>query len=77
MPSSRYGYGPVLLKEIARIYIEAQAKEKPQILALASEFGCDAVLAALYDVQRMRLEAFEKVFGKPPFSGEPSPPSDR
>ena len=62
MPSSCYGYGPVLLKEIARIYTEAHAKEEQQILALASEFGRDAVLAALYDVQRMRLEAFEEVF---------------
>jgi len=37
--------------------------EERQILALANEFGRDAVLAALMDVQQVRIETCKRVFG--------------
>jgi hypothetical protein len=40
--------------------------EKLQILALVNEFGRDAVLAALCDVQQVRIEVCKKAFGLPP-----------
>ena len=39
------------------------AREKSRVLALASEFGRDAVLAAWMDVQRYGSRRARKVFG--------------
>jgi hypothetical protein len=45
-------------------------EEEPRFRALMNECGRDAVLAALRDVQQIRLETFERVFGK--VRGKPS-----
>jgi hypothetical protein len=53
-------------------------EEEPQFLVLMNDFDRDAVLAALRDVQQIRLEAFEKVFGEVRRKSPPSPsPFDR
>ena len=52
--------------KIAEIYAEADAK-------IMKELGCDAVMCALRDVNRMRLEAFEKVIAE----ARAEPPSNR
>jgi hypothetical protein len=61
---NRFDYD--LRRKIAEIYAEADAK-------IMKELGCDAVMCALRDVNRMRLEAFEKVIAEV----RAEPPSNR
>src|SRR5262245_56660891 len=55
MSGSRFDYD--LHSKISEIYAEANAK-------IMRELGRDAVMCALRDVKRIRLEAFEKVIAE-------------